>query len=441
MTAALQLRRPRVGRWRDLAIVVGFVLLVSIPLLRWVPTQEMARWQAARAVEMYLNGETSAAIEKLEQAVSLLPGDFNLQLRLVDWLLKRDEPQKAHEILEVALQRIEPLAQSTLSGGSLWLHAQSLKAGVQWMRSDHPGALATIKQLQDQVRGSSETALLGQLNEITYFRALTGLELEEGRAGVAQLLDTKIWTLDSTRNYSAKLRSAGIIAAALLEYRLAKTTHTTAVLDREIELHQAVYDALLQDLQVRIYLPMTRSGLPIEVTARDAAEQRRKQLSAAAAELAALLTVRAYGRELQGSRELADADRQRVTQLGFQSADILKQLPADLDLLYYLEICMQYLDTVGYLQHRAGDSAGGVRDLNLAIAAAEVFVSTFNTDLQNLPELSFDQRQRQVDSDHMMAVLYQHRWQAHTALRMSEQASLDAATLKRLGYSVHDRLY
>ncbi len=441
MSTALQLGRPNFGRWRDLAIVVGFILLVGIPMLRWVPTQEMARWQAARAVELYLNGEPQTAIEKLEQAVAQLPGDYSLQLRLVDWLLKRDEPQRAREILDGTLKRIEPLANSTLSGASLWLQALSLKAGVQWMQSDHQGALATVKQQQDQMRGSSETMQLSQLNEITYFRALTGLELEEGRTGMAQLIDMKILKLDKTRKYSARLRSTGIIAAALLEYRLGKTQHTRDALDREIELTQAGYDTLLQDLQVRIYLAMTRSGLPIEVASRDKAEQRRRQLSSVAAELAALLAVRAFGHDRQGDRERADADRQRVAQLGFNSGLVLEQFPPDLDLLYYLEVCMQYLDTVGYLQHRAGESAGGLRDLNLAIAAAEVFVSTFNTDLQNLPELSFDQRQRQVDSDHMLAVLYQHRWQALTALRLGKQAAQDADKLNQLGYDVRDRLY
>ncbi len=267
-------------------LCVVAVAIVAVPLLYKGLAQELGRWRLAAASELRLNGELAAAIRSLDSALESDPNHVELYLQRAAW---HDE-LKNHEAALQDYRQVQKLAGDDprmLLGRALTYH-----------RMGKP--TEALGDLQQLVSASTPAERANALNTHAYFRALNNTELDEALVEIDK-------SIDMVGPQPALLDTRGFI-----RYRLGDLTAARNDLESAVAAYESHLD--LPGLQH----PATDDPLKVaDLRVHKFQMEREKQV------LAVVIYHRGLIYEALGEAQLAKADFDTVTALGFEPNDEL----------------------------------------------------------------------------------------------------------------------
>jgi hypothetical protein len=206
-----------------------------------------------------------------------------------------------------------------------------------------------------------------------------------------------------------------------------------------------------------------------------------------------MLVTRALLHQDLGDHEACNQDRFRVQELGFDSNELVGQLPSEQQCLMALEQATTFLDTRGFIMgllpwqtvefermNAGGEEASSMKlnelrvvlddeedpfedppsqqstaqrlrsssyaqalfDMDLAVAAVETWRLTMASPLYNSPDNPVNQmKKRQQDLRYTHAVLLYHRMLIHRRQGNDEATELDEQKILELGFVPDERLH
>ncbi len=416
-------------------VLLAFGALFLVPLLTYGCRGEIERWKIANAILKFEGAEDQtvrdAALKVMEAAVARIPEDAQQTsglaqrlaasgraqdgLNLCDTWLARDSDSN-HEIAEV------------LGAKSICLQALG-----QW-----PEALATLKQTPREVLSSSD---MNHGNNLSYFRALADTELDAAKADMDRVLEQLSqpgeWPLNRPLPFQAKT----VIAATIVLRALGERETLIPELDEIIEQYeQSAHrsDSRMIDL---VYNGAT-FGFPFTPDVEKAVSRReRHEIERLTDALAVLLTLRGLIYRDTGDDSAMTRDRIRVAELGNDSQRLADSQPDTVMCLNTLLDASIYLDTRGFVLFKKKQPGAALRDLNLAILAAETVVKAIDSPLLNSVTLSTRiaatdedrERFRNVQT-HNLSVLYYHRMMLYRSHGANSNADADVQRIEELGF-------
>ncbi len=414
---------------KQLVVPFVFVALVAIPILYYGWNSEMARWTAARAEILYRNGEVPSAISMLKKAVERAPHNVDLQLLLAGKLMSHQQADQALAIIDDAIAR------SADPQPALRSKAECL---VYLDRSSE--ALATLKSLSDYVT-SLDFDEPERLNELAYFRALAGEELESAKDNIdkaIQSLQIRTWWLDG---FPMPLLDQTILAATMIARRVDQPMIVLKMLNERIDVNADLIAKLDQESSSFVYRCMSE-GFPIKPQYEQDVKTIQQTKYSARQVLSLLLSVRALVWQDLGRQEDALVDRRRIVTLGFDATNLVDQIPDDWTLLYVMYVGAMYLDTRAVVSHaRQPGSAEALRDVDAAVLAMRLLELTDRSALQNSIR---DNRGNQFDAMQLRrqeATLRMHRAKVLLRRGQIEQAEQDFQRIEELGFDRRQMLF
>ena len=261
---------------RAFLIILVILGLLSVPIFSWLPG-EVVRWRMALAAERRLDGDLKEAIQILDAAIAKTPDRPELYLRRAEYYSEAEEYEQAIQDLDQALLVGAP-ANVVISERSQALHHLGR----------HAEAIDACKELQRLSQEEHIGSVWEALNALAYARALGQVELEDGLENAEEairLAGPNLGVLD-TRGY--------------LHYLLGDYESAADDLEAAVEQVEAYY-AQAPNPE---YLPDRRL--------HDLEQKFRDQL------VAVLRYHRSLNYDKYGEHDKAQADRDRVRELGFE---------------------------------------------------------------------------------------------------------------------------
>lgn len=421
----------RPGRpWSQFLVLALFGCLVLIPLMYYGFSGERARWKLARARLLYNDGQTSGAIDKLEEALALTPQDDELQLELARMWMRHGQAERALQLIDESLERHgESMAATELKANCL----------VYLGRTDE--ALATAKATIDEASpGQTESPL--RLNYLAYFRALAGNELVAARRDIDRAVDRtarEMWWLDGLPMY---LEDQTLVATAMVARHIDRPEIVLPILDRRI----GFFEDLAGHADRRLNAVVYRSLIAEFPLVESQADRIRREVIAFQAEkrqLAILLSVRALINQDLDQMKLCDRDRGRVQQLGWEAEELIGQLPDDWQLLYFLYNGSQLLDTRAVVKFRTSPQQwrSSLDDLDTAVMALEVLNLSLADSIQNTVRNESGDIYDGADLPRQLAAILKHRANLWQAMGDQAQAQTDRERIQELGFDLDEVLF
>lgn len=263
-------------RWM-VVLLCGIVSLVIAGF--WVIPYEMRQWRLAIAEEKRLNGDLPGALAQLEEDLKQRPTDLELLRRKARWLMENRQ-------LDAALQQVNQLLRQHPTD----LNAYMLRAEILQQRGEHTQAIDDWKHiLAFDVVNAAKPVRATALNGLAYARSLANVELDEGLVDIEEAMGVlgENYALLDTRGF--------------LYFRAGELDRAIADLEHAVEYAEAEYEFSKQG-----YAPFADARLHAE------AQKARAQ------SLAVIRYHRALIHEARGEKREAEADRQRVRDLGFE---------------------------------------------------------------------------------------------------------------------------
>ncbi|NLF70013.1 MAG: hypothetical protein GX575_13285 [Candidatus Anammoximicrobium sp.] len=273
---------PPSGRWAGrLAISIALAITLG-PVLYFGLPAEVARWHVAAATEMWLDGKKPEALARLERALQWAEDSAATYACRADWMLEDEQFDRALADYDMAL---------TLEPTNLWALIQ--RSEVLQHLGRHAEAIRDWKKLVDRQASASADQRAVFLNGLAYAQSLDTAkdpELDEALGNASQALNLagQDAAILDTRGYIQYRR--GDLKAAEADLNLAVTG---------MELQHKQFE------QTRQYTDQ-----------REFARQLKKSRKS----LAVIRYHRALVYDALGMTKEADADRQRVRELGFDPA-------------------------------------------------------------------------------------------------------------------------
>jgi tetratricopeptide (TPR) repeat protein len=273
----------RVGPWLTglvALLMAGAAGLVLVVLL--IP-QELQRWRLAAAEEQRLNGDFSGAVQKLNREIEAYPGDLRLLLQRSRWLL---EDQQYSEALNDVNQYLSQHPDDVM--------ALRLRASIHQALGNFDDAVDDWKQILGSEATNSIAARADAMNGLAYAQSLANVEIEQGLTLVdeAMRLLGEDYAMLDTRGF--------------LYYRLGDWERSLTDLDNAVEFAEAKYAA-------------TVPAIP-QIADRRLKKKFDRQQSQT---LAVIRYHRSLVHDSRRDFEKAEADRQRVRELGFEPNESL----------------------------------------------------------------------------------------------------------------------
>lgn len=280
-------RRPWLVFLAGMLLLIIIVGIVVGPLLYFALPGEAARWKIASAEEKRLNGDLPGAIADLDQALAQNPSNSELLRKRAQWLMEQKNYVAALEdcnrVIKLKPDDIESYQIRSLVYQFLDRHSEAV------------GDWKTINKL-NRIRRQMDQAVA--LNGMAYARALADIEVDEGLADIAEAL--------RQRGENAPM----LDTRGYLYYR-------SGDYDRALsDLHRAVEK---MEEELGAWRLETKKGRP-GVKSRDQMDERVQQVKQA---VAVIRYHRSLVHEALGNKDQAEADRQRVRELGFEPTDQL----------------------------------------------------------------------------------------------------------------------
>ena len=420
--------------------------------------KDSAQWKFAAAINEDANGNSEGAIELLQKALRMDPDSASIKLRLARLLAANDQGDLSHMLCEEVLEN-DPQHETAWRTLSECLHHMG--------RFDESLA-AYQKHVAKDIDKSPN-----QLNQLAYFRALAGIQLDkalrqsnEGFAKYEKRLSFR--AAHSWGTYSSVPFDVNALVSAGLMSRYTDQGHLYVMgpLSDKIHDQQQVWLSVKAGFD-RLY-DQKDEGL----TGQEAEEQRGLEKKAAglvegvAGSLKLLLATRSLIFDDQGQSELADLDRLWIKQVGFQPSRVYDSLPSDIECMSALFEIPLMLDTRGFIQtqlpwqpvwthpsgkvmrleNRSRITYGSydlaLQDLDLAIIVAEIRLQALNSNAVNRIDYSIESiRDKKVSGAKLVAISRNHRRQAHLKAGQIEAAQQDQERIEELGWKADDNLF
>jgi len=264
------------GRWTSRFVILIVVLLALGPVLCLEMPAEVSRWYQAAAMERWIAGDKTGAMQYLENSLRWSSTQADAFVCRGDWRLDEQEFHQAIEDYNAALQRepgqIMALINRSLAFQHLGFHEQAIQ---DW------------KTLVDLRRSASPSQRAMLLNGLAYAQALGNMELDQALENVSQAIEL-------AGQNPAMLDTRGYIH----------------FLDGNFEAARADLDPAVAGVE-REYRQLERTRHYI-----DRAEFER-QLTSYRKNLAVIRYHRALALDALGRPEEAESDRSRVRELGY----------------------------------------------------------------------------------------------------------------------------
>lgn len=265
-------RGPR-WTWIGIGLLIGTaVILAAVWILPW----EVQQWRIASAEERRLNGDLHGAIEQLEQYISRDPRNIELRRRRAQWFMEAKD-------YRTALAEIDQILEWHPTDVASWM----LRAQVHHHLGDHSHAVADWKKILSFDSVSTSRLRATALNGLAYARALANLEIDEGLADIGEALSL------------AGENSAMLDTQGFLYFRKGDLERALQDLNNAVEYKEAEYEASLK-------------GRYLSADRRLKALEDKEQ----AQSVAVIRYHRSLVHDARNEKELAEADRRRVRELG-----------------------------------------------------------------------------------------------------------------------------
>lgn len=431
---------PRRWNWVPLAFLAA---LLGLPLASYYLPREQARWTEARAVEAQLNGQLPEAIRLMQAALERAPEDRSLKLRLAEFYQEAGDPRAAIELCDQLLKLTSQRSASALFGAERFLSRLYIcKLYSELQLGNGAVALDYAKQREELSPHPRQT--LEGLNSLAYIRALTGLELDQAEWCISEISKRFQRLPDGQLSQPTNLAVQTLTAGALLSRRFERqgdflpliTANLRRLEDVSREFQQSLLVAAAGELQ-----QLSGEQLPGEEFALDS----RVFLARVQQDRAGLLLLRALLQDDLGNLSESLADRRAARELGCDEARWLDALLADVDALQFGETGSNLLDTEACVRFHAASSRPqklrALELLDIAIATDELVLLGWESDLPNQIQLNQDLRAWQRNVARGLAVKLRHRREVLTDLDIPDQAALDAARIRALGFDREEILY
>ena len=270
---------PPRGRWAGRVAISVALLMPLGPVLYFGLPEEVAKWHVAAATEMRLDGKQQEALARLDAALRWARSGAAIYVCRADWMLEDELFQKALEDYDRALA-LEP--------GDLLALIQRCEVFQHLGR--HAEAIRDWKKLVDRHQSASAEQRAVFLNGLAYAQSLDNgknPELDKAFENITQALNL-------VGQNAAMLDTRGYI-----HYRRGNLAAAEADLNLAVQLMEQQHKEMEQTRQ---YLDGREFALQLEKSRKSVAVIRYH---------------RALVFDGVGKPKQADADRQRVRELGF----------------------------------------------------------------------------------------------------------------------------
>lgn len=283
---AEQPRESARSRWFATLIVSLFVCTVGVMFVVWALPGELQLWRLAAAEEQRLNGDHEGAMRVLEADIQRNPRDIELRYKKAQWLL-------ADNRYDEALVEVEQIIEWHPTDVTTAVNAYMLRSRIFHATGEHKKAVDDCKRILEFDAIGAGPARAEALNGLAYARGLANIEIDQGLTDITEAIRMtgENFPMLDTRGY--------------LYYR------------------KGDFDRALKDLDLAVTFAedaaLVNAGqLPI-------ADRRYKKLAdqAEAEVLAVIHYHRGLVHQARNNKELAEADFQRVRELGFEPSDAL----------------------------------------------------------------------------------------------------------------------
>ena len=438
-----------------------FMLLccIALTLVSVGCNRDSAQWKVAAATNERKSGDPEAAIELLQTALRMDPDSYSIKLQLADILAENDQGDLGLMLCDEVLESYPNNKQA------LWMRARCLR----FLGRFDEALTDYQKYCADNI--DKECC---ELNELAYYRGLAGLELDKAlrqiNKAIKKFEQQQYWG----RFSYVPLDISSIVSAGLI------SRHTP---DGHLFVMDLLNDMIFEEQQLwlqrnsRLQRLLDQQELESQNNASRDTDKRQAIFQAEekialdnmqmiAGNLVALLATRSLIFEDQGQSELADLDRLWLKRIGFEPQDIYNALPNDIECLTTMRSGAAILDTRGFIltqmpwqttwtkpngdvirmgsKSRAsfGSYRAAMRDLDIAVATAEVRRLAFSSDIVNRIERSIEEiHASKQEGAQIIAILRNHRRQANLKENQVEAAEQDLLRIKELGFEAGPNLF
>ncbi len=302
--------RPRGNRVLVIALVSATIALVTVPIVVGEWPHERARWQAAKAIEAYVNGDLSEALVKIEQAIELDPNSSALYRYRAALRLDAKEYEGSLADLNRAIQLAPRNAVLYMERSVVYQHLGRHELAVaDWdkvVQLNKGRDIFFVKPFIIRSRGGA----IELLNARAYARAVGNMQLEDALADVNSAIEKygKNAAFRDTRgfiHYRLGVAAAGNGAEARKHFEAAREDLEAAVPTAEEDLA-----FMQQNSEERGKRMFDVRDLPFHI------EQAKQTV-------AVLRYHRGLLYQAMGESKLAEDDFRRVTELGYEPNDDL----------------------------------------------------------------------------------------------------------------------
>ena len=209
----------------------SLTFLIVVPILKFLtdPMAEFAHWHEAAALEDYLEGDLSAAIEHINEAIELNPDDASLRRRRADYL----EQLAATRAPDEAADRIEDFEASLKD----WNEAMRLAGENVADLRNRSNVLMKLGRYDAGIKDAQQIAALSAqhsrahasgLNGLAYFRAVANRDLDKADEEIRHAL-RKLRSSNYDGRDAALVDTLGYIQYRRGDYKTALLTMNEAV--------------------------------------------------------------------------------------------------------------------------------------------------------------------------------------------------------------------
>ena len=432
-------------------VLIAFASLAIVPLMMYGCAGESARWRAAAAFNLYEEGQTDLAIEKMQEIADSPAADPRLQLQLAEKFANNHRGAEGLKICERLMEQTE---------------SPSLKRDIRLVRVECLQSLGEFKTALEEYKGTLKKESnrgIRILNNLAYHRALAGAELGAASTDIQKAINKQeltpvrskeleellVFNFDKKSQVPLSMRTRTLLAAAIASRELDCREQVLPVLSRFIDQYEQNLNSIERAVTASVYEQIKETFPLTAAQTQAAATQNRTVRWLMIQELAFLRTARAILFQDQDQITDCDRDRQRIKQLGLDADAIAAQMPRGLDCLIIFNEATMTLDTRGFVRYR-----GAVRpsqlvqakfDLDLAVLAAELNQKSFDSSMRNSTQEIGDVRLARRGAKRTFAVLLYHRMLINTSMQNVQEAEQDALRVRELkrelGYDPDARLF
>lgn len=287
--------------WLPRGIIAAIILLVLGPILYTGIPGEVARWYQAAAFEQRLTGDFERAYRLLDQSLTWAPDDAGAYALRAEWKLAQKDYRGSLEDYDRALE-LDPDQ----------THASVQRTQVLQHLGRRPEAVVFWEQLERQSGDSSPSARAMVLNGLAYARAVAGgdeAELREALKNIERAIE--LWDQSQSMMSLLEERKPTQDDAALqdtrgyLRFLLGDLEQARQDLDQALEI---IVKVLEETETTTAYIDRREFQLSLKQVRENAAVMYHH---------------RAQVLEKLGKVKLAETDRRRVRELGFEPNDDL----------------------------------------------------------------------------------------------------------------------